>query len=172
MKRMVAVMAGFAFALLGEAVAIAQNPPPAVVTAVVACRSLPEAERFACYERAAAALDLAIASNSIVVLDQESVRRTRRTLFGFDLPDLPFFGGKDDREDRAPREIVATVKSVRAAGFEWLIELDTGAVWQTSESLRNLSPPREGAEVRIMKATAGGYMIQIRSRRVRIRRVR
>jgi len=163
-----------ALLLAAPAAARAQEKPPvpAVVTSVVTCRTqTDEAARLRCYDAAAAALAEATANGSLLALDKEAVRKTRRSLFGFDIPNLPFFRDKDDAD--APKEIVAKVASVRAAGFEnWLMTLDNGAMWQTTEATPKVPMPRAGDEVRFVKGVTGSYMVQVGSRRIRARRVR
>jgi hypothetical protein len=54
----------------------------------------------------------------------------------------------------------------------WLLTLEGGAVWQTTEGTPTVAPPRAGEQVKIRKAMAGGYMLHLGSRLIRIRRVR
>jgi hypothetical protein len=160
-------------ALLSAPVVAAQTAQtPAVVASVIDCRSeTSEAARLRCYDAAAAGLAQATSAGTIVFLDREAVTKTRRSLFGFDMPDLPFFKGKGQEE--APKEIVARIVSAQAAGFQnWLLALDSGGTWQTTEPTPNLSMPRPGDQVRIKKSAGGGYMLQIGSRNIRTRRVR
>ena len=87
-----------------------------LVDAVVACRTeTGEARRLACFDRAAAALGAASGRGELVVLGREDVRRTRRSLFGFNLPDAPLFGGRI--KDEPVREIEAVIKGVRGDGY-------------------------------------------------------
>jgi hypothetical protein len=162
--------------LFGSAPAATQTPgavPPAVVRAPMDCRGLADGPaRLRCYDSAVGALAEATRSGTIVVLDRSAVRRTRRSLFGFDLPDLPFFAEGED-EPKTPKELIAKVKSARPFGHQmWLVELETGATWQTTEATPNLSLPRAGDEIKIRKAVAGGYMLQIGQQFIRTKRVR
>lgn len=167
----VALLVGAAQAQAGQAKQDAA--PPAVVQAPLDCRGLAEASaRLRCYDAAVGALAEATRSGAIVVLDRNSVRRTKRSLFGFDLPDLPFFGADGD-EPREPKELIAKVKSARPFGHQmWLVELETGASWQTTEPTPNLLLPRPGDEIKIRKSVAGGYMLQIGQQLIRTKRVR
>ena len=62
--------------------------------AVLACRSETDPQaRLQCFDRTSGALATAAQSGAVVVVDREEVRRTRRSLFGFSLPRLPFFRG-------------------------------------------------------------------------------
>jgi hypothetical protein len=164
--------------LLGSGAAIlalsgaAQAQAPAAVNSVVNCRNESrEQERLRCYDAAAAALSQALANRSIIVVDQETVRNTRKSLFGFDVGKLPFFGGGKDSEPEA-KEVVARLKSARPTGFrQWLLELDTGAVWETTEAT-NSPLPKAGSEITIRKSPTGAYMLRDGAGLIRARRVR
>ncbi len=162
--------------LIGMSVGLSAAAPTsnraAVVGAVTDCRTIADSStRLACYDSAVAALDTAATKKDIVVLDREEVRQTRRGLFGFALPKLPFFKG-DDSKDTAPTEIVATVQSMRPLGYgKWRVVLDDGAVWDTTEVVRR--DPHEGSKVRIKSAVLGSFMMNIDgAAAVRVRRER
>lgn len=165
------------FAALGAAGAVAAQSQPAnnpLLDNLIACRAqTDEQARLRCYDGATAALADATSAGSVVVVDREEVRRTRRALFGFSLPRLPFFGG-DTSQEEEPDEIEGRIETAREAGYgKWLIGLEGGAFWQTTESETRLATPRPGQSVRIKKAAMGSYMISIeRGRSVRAMRVR
>ncbi len=147
-----------------------QTPP--AIASVVSCRAVQDPQaRLRCFDEAASALSQAVQGGGLVALDRESVRKTRRSLFGFDV-DLPFFGGSRKHDEQPEeKEIEAGVKSARDAGYgTWLVELDTGAKWQTTEAnpLLMLKP---GDKVTIKKGLAGGYMLKYRRRATRAKRV-
>ena len=133
-----------------------------LVDAVVACRTeTGEARRLACFDRAAAALGAASGRGELVVLGREDVRRTRRSLFGFNLPDAPLFGGRI--KDEPVREIEAVIKGVRGDGYgRYTITLEDGAVWRTTEAGRGT--PRPGASVLIRRAALGSYFMSVGGR--------
>ena len=70
------------------------------------CRSIQDsAQRLACFDRETAAVDQAIASAEMVLIDKQPATQTKRALFGFSIPDFGgLFGGGDDevKEIRAP----------------------------------------------------------------------
>jgi hypothetical protein len=151
---------------------VGNSPPasPAVVSAVSACRAIAEpGARLACFDRAAESLDAAISRREVVAITRNEVRQTRRSLFGFPVGKLPFFGGSDGEEER---EITAKIASARALGYEkWRIRLDSGAVWDTIEDVDRNSPAA-GDSVRIRRAALGSYLLSIDGQRgVRARRV-
>ncbi len=166
----VIVVAGAAMASAATAQTAQQTPP--AIASVVNCRSVQDPQaRLRCFDEAASALAQAVQGGGLVTLDRECVRKTRRSLFGFDV-DLPFFGGgKKHEEQPEEKEIEAAVKSARGTGNGmWLLTLDTGATWQTTEA-SPLLMPKPGDKVTIKKGLAGGYMLQYRKRSTRAKRV-
>jgi hypothetical protein len=94
-------------------------------------------------------------------------------LFGFSLPKMPFFGGDDSQENEADF-IESRVRSARPTGYnKWLIELEDGGTWQTTEPDTRGASPKVGDSVRIRKGAMGSYTILLsRSRPLRGMRVR
>lgn len=154
--------------------ALAQNSPPSGALAdMVKCRAQSDDRaRLQCYDAAAGALAQATAAGAIVVVDREDIRRTRRSLFGFNLPKLPFFKGDDSDEEVS--EINFAIKSMRVTRDQkWLFDLDAGGFWQTTEVDTRQSTPKAGQSVKIRKAALGGYMLSVEGRRsLRAMRVR
>ncbi|HEX8382052.1 MAG TPA: hypothetical protein VF592_01620 [Sphingomonas sp.] len=145
-----------------------------MVKAVGDCRNIVESSaRLSCFDAAAAGLDAAVRSREVTVLDRESVRKTRRSLFGFALPRIELFGGRegDDRDEAEFTEINTTVRRVIPVGYgKYDLVLEDGARWSTTEALG--LPPRDGVAIRIRKASLGSYFLSIgRQRTVRGKRV-
>jgi hypothetical protein len=163
-----------AAALSAEAgVAQPRNQQSPLVQALANCRSqADDAARLRCYDAAAGALTDATAKGSVVLVDQEDVRKTRRSLFGFSLPNLPFFSG-DKTADEAQEELTAKIASAGPAGYgKWRLRLEDGAVWETTESSATLRDPRVGNEVVIRRGPLGSYMVRIAGQRaLRVKRV-
>lgn len=159
------IVAGTAAALLVPGAAGAQqgeNRNP-MVDRLVQCRSQPEElERVKCYDAAVDALSQATKEGSVVVVDREDVRKTRRSLFGFSLPKLPLFSGDKSQEEEAQEEIEAKIASVRSLGYDkFVIVLDTGARWQTTDPVTYGPKPAPGLPIRIKKGALGAYFISI-----------
>ncbi len=160
------LVAGLALLPLG---AEAAPRPPAVLQKIADCRTVAgDAARLACYDAAAAALGEATAKEDIVVLDREAVRETRKGLFGFTLPRLPFFGG-DQGDKRAKgdvareeiNEIDGVAAAVRAVGYrQFRIVLEDGAVWATTEAI-SVDIPRVGSKIHIKRAALGSYLLKV-----------
>lgn len=173
MKHTTAVAALAVFSI-GTPAQAAEAPSNAVVDAVVACKAEADAQaRLRCYDATVAALAQATSAGSLVVVDREDVRKTRRSLFGFALPKLPFFSG-DYSQDEQAEKIEAKIKSARNLGYDkWLIELDSDAAWQTTEALTRQMPPKAGQSLTIKKGALGNYFLSIENKAsVRAMRVR
>jgi hypothetical protein len=150
-----------------------RTAPSPLVQALAACRSQAEdAARLRCYDRAATALTDAATQGSIVVVDREDVRKTRRSLFGFALPRLPFFSG-DDSQDSQAETLNAKIASAGPIGYgKYRIKLEDGALWETTEGSSVISPPKSGNEVIIKRGPLGSYMMRIAGQRaLRAKRV-
>lgn len=163
MSRMIAALAGLAL-MAGATSAAAQqsvagNP---LVERVIACKKLPdEHSRVLCYDQAVDALSQATSTGSVVVIDKAEVRQTRRSLFGFSLPKMPLFRG-DTTQEEEPDEIEGKIASVRGLGHDkYLIVLDSGARWQTTEANAFGATPAPGDAITIKKGTLGAYFIKI-----------
>jgi hypothetical protein len=157
-----------AIALLAVAPSAAAKSPPEkaanspLVTALDACRQITDdAQRLACFDRASAALVGATASGDVSVVDRAQLRQTRKALFGFNMPRLPFFAGDKSAEDDKG-VLDSTIKSVRSMGYErFQIVLVDGAIWETAQVYLSFSEPRKGQKIRIKRAPLGVYFLEI-----------
>ena len=140
-----------------------QPSRPKVIEDIEACRAISQADlRLACFDAASAALTQAVETRSVVTLDREEVRKTKRSLFGFSMPNLPFFNDDDDDEEekQALLRLETVFESAEPIGYgKWQFVLPDAGVWQTTEPVR--FGLKAGQKVLIKKAAAGGYMIQI-----------
>lgn len=151
-------------------------PPPRLLEEVTRCRAVAdEVKRLACYDAHVGALADAAEKRAVILVDQEEVRRTRRSLFGFTLPRLPLFGntGKSQAEtNEEVREIASTVTRVTASGYGlWSMNLAQGGTWRTLEADRRLVPG-VGEKITIRRGLLGNYLATIGDRRaVRVVRI-
>lgn len=162
MKQMIGAAAAIA-ALASTGLAAAEATPPPVLADVVKCRAeTDDGRRLACYDKAAGVLAKATSDGSIAVVSREDMRKSRRSLFGFALPKLPFFSGDDSAED-TPEEIETSVKSARMTrdGNYTLVMAD-GAIWRTTEPLKRM--PQSGDKAKIKKAALGSYFLSVAGR--------
>ncbi|WP_429614853.1 hypothetical protein [Sphingobium olei] len=146
---------------------------PAALDQLVRCQAITDSDaRLKCYDQQVTELKTASESNKLIVMDQEDVKKARRSLFGFSMPKLPFFGDDDDDERDSVKEVTATIATASAvAGGKWAIRLDDGSEWQTVEPTE-MATPKKGMSVQIRRAALGSYMGKIDGRRsVRIKRV-
>lgn len=168
-------------ALLGTAgsaaaqVSVERNSADGVRTSFARCRAITAADaRLECFDKAAAALDTAIATKEIAIVDRQEVRKAQRSLFGFTIPRIALFGGGDDKEPREEfTEINTTITSVTpiANGRVQLKLAEGDAVWATTEPMA--FPPKIGRKVRIRRGALGNYFIAVDGERsVRGMRVR
>lgn len=147
------------------AMAGAQTPDDAKnprVEALRKCQAVAEAtQRLACYDLAAAAFFTAADGGELRVVDQETVRKTRRRLFGFALPDLNIFGtgGKDD--DPPLDMLETTITSARRIGPNWIITTPEGGTWEIPNVPSSFRDPRSGDKVVFKRAALGSYFIRI-----------
>lgn len=149
-----------------------EAPRPAQIQELYACRDLADpGERLACFDREVGELAAAAAAREIAFTDKETVKKTKRGLFGFSLPDLGIFGGDD--EDRIDH-VETTVVSASDAGYgRYRIEMEDGSVWvQTDDKIMPLRP-RPGQKIEIKAGTLGTYFLSLEGRpSVRVRRER
>lgn len=176
--RMAVIVAGAA--LIAGTQAAAQDASDRVLRSFADCRAVADpGQRLACFDRAAAALASAVEKKDVRIVDRADVRKARRSLFGFALPNIDLFGGgKDDeaqaKDEDAFTEINTTVASASATGANGRVQIrladDSGAVWQTTDPMN--WPPKPGAKIRIRKGALGNYFIAVEGRSYRGQRVR
>src|SRR5258708_24459978 len=111
----------------------AAKPPlasPTVVQSLLDCRKLTDnAERLACYDKTAAAMETATANGDLVAIDREQRRAARRQAFAFTFPTLSFLerGAKAEEANR----VTATVADANLDSFsKWVIRLEDLAAWR------------------------------------------
>lgn len=125
------------------------------------CQALTEdTERLSCYDTAVASMMAASSKGQIKIVDESEVRRTRRGLFGFSLPDLGWLGGGDDAPDMDMLE--TSIVSVRYSSKDaFVFKTKEGAAWQVSNAPSRLRQVRAGDPVILKKAAMGSYYIRI-----------
>lgn len=160
---MVAVGFGGLMALTVSAVADgkiqSQGVAPAQLQRLMACRALPEASRrLACFDQEAAALAQAVQRNDLVVIDREKARATRRSLFGFSVPDFGGLFGGDDGVTQVDG-VVASAGYNRDGG--WTVRLRDGSVWTQTDSTIVPMTPRAGEKVIIRRAAFGSFVVKV-----------
>jgi hypothetical protein len=136
-------------------------PPPPQVTALLACRTIADSEqRLACYDKNAATIGDAVAKHELVVFDKESVKQTKRGLFGFSIPNLGIFGDDDDEVEikQIDGEIVST--GFNADGG-YIFRLADGSRWSQMDSKPVALEPVSGDKVVVKKGALGSYFLSV-----------
>lgn len=166
-------LAGLLAAPVSAQVQPGSNSP--LIGALQSCQAVQDnAARLACYDRAAGALVGAATKGEVAVIDRDQVRQARRSLFGFSLPEFPFFRGGEDEKEKEPKELVTTLAAFKSIGngrYLFTVE-DGGAVWETTESA-DIYDPERGDKVTIQRGVLSSYFVQIEGQPwVRARRIR
>ena len=153
---------------------IAAAAPPApranpIIGELAACRGRSDpADRLACYDAATARLVTATENRDLVVLDREDVVQTRRSLFGFSLPRIALFSGRDAvrdpvsvaREDIS--ELNTTITRVQSIGNgKYQLVLAEGGTWRSTEAWAGAVLPTEGGKINVRRASLGSYILKL-----------
>jgi len=150
------------FGLIGYASTVAarnvQTGTPAQVQRLMACRTITAADqRLACYDRETAAMNQAIASQDLVMIDKERAKAAGRSLFGFSIPN---FGGLFGSNGEIS-QIEGTIKSTsRNADGGWVITLEDGSVWTQTDDWPGLDA-RAGKKVNVKRGVLGSFWMSI-----------
>ena len=160
----------FAPILAGAALALASAPANAqdgdegssdeYLDRLRACQAISvDAERLACFDNAVGTIVAANDAGDLQVVDREDVRQTRRSLFGFSLPDIGLFGGDDDEDEELFTTTITRVRysSARRAQFT----TEEGAVWEMKNIPRRLRRIEPGDSVEFKEASLGYYFVRI-----------
>lgn len=148
------------------AAAADDKPESAYIKGLRDCQAKTDpAERLACYDSAVAAMVAASSEGEVRVVDREEVRQTRRKLFGFSLPDLGIFGGKDDKDDPKQTEefttLQTTIAGVRTIYGKYVLTTAEGAQWQLDEMPARLMKPKVGQPLEIKAGALSSYFLRI-----------
>jgi hypothetical protein len=126
---------------------------------LIACRSIADsAQRLACYDRQSDVLTAAIAKKDVVVIDKARATATRRSLFGFSIPDFGgLFGGGDDI-----KQIESTVvASGPNADGGYTVKLADGSMWTQTDQTPVALPPERGDKVIVKRGALGAYFLEL-----------
>lgn len=164
--------------LAGQSVAAPkQQPKPEIFTNLLQCRAITDdKQRLACFDQQVGAMEAASQRDEVVVLDKSELNKTRKTLFGFALPKLPFLSDNEAKDETKQEEgfshIEAKIGSLHSLGYgKWQIVLEDGAQWMTTEAVTG-RPPKVGQTIEIRRAAMGSFMGKVEGgRAVRMKRV-
>ena len=144
----------------------------APVQKIYDCRAIADdVARLGCFDASVAELVVAEEKREVSFADKETVKKTRRGLFGFSLPRIGLFGGGEEEEIK---EIEAVVKSASAnPSGRYRIVMEDGAVWQQIDTTRLPREPKPGQTVKIRGASMGSYFASVNGQRsIRMKRDR
>jgi hypothetical protein len=144
---------------------------PKVYSDIVACRALADAAtRLQCYDAASKSLEEATESRQVVLLDQGEVRKTKRSLFGFSLPKIPFFGESDEEQDEEYKQIEGEIEAIQAlSNGRYQFAVNDAGTWQTTEGSWLIL--KNGQKFKIKRGAVGSYMLVVNGRAIRVKRV-
>jgi hypothetical protein len=170
MGRYTTIVAGVTIVLAGAAAPVLATaaPPklqmqtevPVPVQRLLACRNLADpAARLACFDRETGSVATAITNRDLVAVDREKVRSTKRSLFGFAIPNLGVFG--DDGNDQVNQidGVLAGSGWNRDGGFTF--RLTDGARWSQTDGKPIALEPRQGDKVVIKRGVLGSYTLSV-----------
>lgn len=126
-----------------------------------ACQQITDnAARLACFDSAVGSIVAATDSGDVQVIDREDLRQTRRSLFGFSLPNLGIFGSDGDEEQQ--ELFTTTLTNVRYTGRNSArVTTAEGAVWEMNNIPSTRRPFEVGDEVKFKEASLGFYFLRI-----------
>ncbi|WP_136162202.1 hypothetical protein [Sphingomonas flavalba] len=162
---------------IGAAPALSANPPaaearqasPDVIEQLLRCQDVAEpTERLACFDRNVAAMRQARDSKSISIVDQMTVKKAERGVFGFAAAGLSeLFGG----EGEGLTEIESTISEAQPLQYgKWRFVLAESGTWVTTEPLTGRQP-KAGAKVTVKRGAFGSYILTPEGgRSVRVKR--
>ena len=171
------IAAAITFAFVICSPAAAQSGPstesdtPEIISKLFECREIASPDdRLACFDREVAAVVAAQESDEIVIADREQVQRTRRGLFGLQLPNLGLFGGSDDE---ALNELTATLAgATKLKNGRHIFELEDGARWIETEDVSGFRKFKAGDTIVIKKAALGSFKAKVNGKRAaKVRRL-
>ena len=116
--------------------------------------------RLECFDAAVSNIVTASETGEVRVVDREDVRQTRRSLFGFKLPDIGLFGdGEGEEEDEL---FSTTIERARYFSNKH-IQFTTaeGAVWEMKNAPRRLRRIEPGDTVVFKPASFGYFFVRI-----------
>lgn len=144
---------------------------PNAVEEITDCRRITDpAQRLACFDRAAGALEQQTEQREIIVLDREQIEESRRESFGLRSSTPPAIANIPVREEID--QVESTITSLRPAGYaKWTFALANGSRWETIQADPTFEP-RTGDSIRIERAAFGSFRASVRGGRLlRVRRI-
>ena len=144
---------------------------PQSVQQLIACRSITDStQRLACYDRQSDALSNALAKKEVVVIDKARATATKKSLFGFSIPDFGgLFGGAGDDV----KEIASTVTRVAQDPYgAWVVSLADGSTWAQQDDAPLGLGPEKGDKVVVHRGSFGAFFLRVNGQPgIRVKRI-
>ena len=127
---------------------------------LISCRSLADTtQRLACFDRESAAIEGAIASKDLVVVDRERARAAKKSLFGFSVPSFGGLFGGDEDEVKQVEGVIASAKYTQYVG--WTFRLVDKSVWTQIDDVQLGIAPKPGDKVIVRRGSFGAFRLSI-----------
>lgn len=144
---------------------------PQSIQQLIACRSVTDpTQRLACYDRQSDALNRAISTKELVVIDKERATATKRSLFGFSIPNFGgLFGGAGDDI----KEIASTAARVSQDGYgAYIVTLADGSTWYQQDDAPLGLGPEKGDKIVVRRGSFGAFFLSVNGQPgIRVKRV-
>lgn len=137
---------------------------------LIGCRTLTDAAaRLQCFDREAAAFASAVEQNALQVVDRETVRNSKRRLFGLTIPSLGIFGNDSEEVTQVEGEILTVGRNGDGGTVFVLVD---GARWSQTDNRTLAVAPRRGDKVTVKRGALGSYALSVdRQPGIKVRRV-
>jgi hypothetical protein len=143
---------------LPKAAPDASTAPPPAYQAVLDCQKQADAaQRLACYDKAVGAMSEATTKKDLVIVDRESIRATKRGLFGISLPKVKIFGGNDDVDVDSIESTITSTYSAKD-GMSMFVLAD-GSRWKQTDG--RFTFPKAGQKFVVKRAALGSFMANV-----------
>lgn len=144
--------------------------PPTVAT-LTSCRTITAAsERLACFDRTAQALETALSSGELLVVDRTQATAARRQAFGSTTAPADILQ-PPRAEDRIDSIETTLSRATQSGDNRWTFVLADGSIWTQTDADRVRIVNRAGETVRVRRGALGSYLLVVgRSGVVRVRR--
>lgn len=159
--------AGVSIALAIGGSALAAEPAHPALAGLAKCAEAGDAAaKAACYDAATAALNQAVRSGDLILVQKKEAQEAQRGAFGFNLPSLNIFdrvsGGGGGGEAKPLESIVSEAKSARRdSSGRWVVVLADGAVWRQIDDIALAPPPRPGSRIEIYRGALGSFLMKV-----------
>ena len=153
---------GFGLAAGAAGAAFSAEPAHPALSALNKCAEVADSgPRAACYDAALSALNSAVQSGEVVIVQRKEAQAAQRSVFGLNLPALNIF----DRSGKDSAPLVNVTGEAKGAYRDpfgkWVVVLTDGAVWRQIDDEPIPRAPRAGSQIEIRKAAFGSYFMKI-----------